>query len=380
MGIDKLVKNLNKEAGKSVIVQGNELPQLPRFSFGSLSLDLESGGGCPTGVVVSLVGEESAGKSVVAQKMVASYQKTFPDQDILWIDAEGAWDPTWAASLGVEVLNPKLFVMRPEYMEQAYNTALLATEENVGLIVIDSLAAMSPKDEAEEDIEKSFVGVAARLNRKLLRKFQSAINDANFEVPSTLVYINHLNERVGGASKPGMPPALVEPGGRALRFFPSVKILLKAGDTYPKQKPGHDEETTPKAREMKFHITKNKTAPPLRKGHFWFYFDTLDTNRQKGCYDKLEEIIRYSLKYNVVTRLNRQTYALPDPSTGELISFRGSGAVAAYIRDNRDAAEWVEAELSRRVTEGLVQSDVPLSVDEEDDTENAANEQVLEQT
>lgn len=366
MGIENLVNKLNKDAGKNVISGATEILDLPRIPFGSLSLDLESGGGVPVGRITSFVGEESTGKSVLALKVVAEFQKKYPDQDILWIDAEGAFDWTWAKALGVDVDDPKLYVMRPEWMEQAYDAALLATEENVGLIIIDSLAAMSPKDEMEESIEKFTVGLAARLHRKMFRKFQSAVNDAGNDVPSTLIYINHLNEKVGGQSRPGMPPALMEPGGRALRFFPSLKVMLKTGDVFPKPKPGHDEDTAPKAKELKFHITKNKTAPPLRRGHVWFYFDTLDSIRPKGSFDRIEEIIRYALKYGVVTRVNKSVYAMPDPDTGEAMTFRGSGAVATKIREDLRVQAWVEKELAQRVREGLLESDTPLSKDDED--------------
>lgn len=352
MAISKLVKELNKAAGKNVIAHGAELMHLPRFSTGSLILDAESGGGIPEGKITSLVGEESSGKSVVALKATAEYQKKYPNKDILWIDAEGSYTPDWARALGVDVDAENFYVMRPEYMEQAYDAAMLATDENCGLVVIDSLASMSPKAEAEEEIEKQFVGVAARLHRKLFRKFQSAVNDPNFDIPTTLLYINHLNEKVGASSPvPGMPPPLIEPGGRALRFFPSLKIQIKAGDKYPKSRNEGDE---PKAQAMKFHITKNKTAPPFRRGHFWFFFDTLDEYRVKGSYDRIEEIVRYGKKYNVIQTRGKAYFDVVDPNTGEVESFHGSNALAEYLRTNEKTRAWVEQEVLQRVQEGLI--------------------------
>lgn len=376
MGIENLVKKFNKDEGKSVITKGNEIQELTRIPTGSLSLDVETGGGLPVGKVISLTGEESTGKSVLALKAAGEYQRKWPEQDVLWIDAEGAWDPVWAKALGVD--RPEdIYVMRPEYMEQAYNMALLAVDENAGLIIIDSLAALSPKDEAEEDIEKMFIGVAARLNRKLFRKFQNAVNDANFKVPSTLIYINHLNEKVGAQTKPGMPPPLVEPGGRALRFFPSIKIEIRSGETFPKPK-SNDESVEPKAKAIKFYVAKNKTAPPYRRGHFWFFFDTLDNFRQKGTYDNLEEIIRYAIKYNIIKQ-RASAYDLIHPETGELETFKGSNAVAQHIRDKKEVQDWVVQAVTERAAKALV-TEPPTPEKKEDELAQQEPEEERKET
>lgn len=372
MGILDFVKELNKEEKKEILIRGNEIPEVRRFSTGSLSLDAECGSnsvgeaGLAIGTIVGLTGEESAGKSVVATKAAAGFQQAFPTNGIVWIDAEGAYDPTWVKTLGLNPDDPNFYVMRPEFSEQAFNAVLKAVDNNVGLIVLDSLGTLSPKDEMEAEMEKVTIGIQARLNRKMLRMFRSTINDSDFELPSTLIYINHLNEKVGGGGPTvGGAVPLVEPGGRALKFFPSIKIRLKKGGHYPKSVSVADEGVEPKAQELKFHIEKNKTAPPFRRGHVWFYFDSLDTYRTKGSYDTLEEAIRYGKKYELIHKSGGYLDLL-DSNTGEAARFHGSNALAEHLRNNSEARESLERQVIKCVRGDMIEHGKPLSEDEGD--------------
>lgn len=342
MGLENLVKQVNKKLGKNIMVKGNEAVEIPRFSWGSLSLDAETGGGIPVGKIIGVIGEFSDGKTAIVLKAVAEFQKKYPNKMVVWIDAEGSWDRNWANTLGVQVDN--VILVRPEYAQQAFDIALLALEDvETGLIVFDSMAAMTPKEEAEDDMEKLQVALQARLNKKFMRKAQTTMLDTTTEVPPTIIYINQLTTNIGGYGNP-----LIEAGGQALKYYPSLKIRLKRGDLYPSSKSIKDEGVEPKAQEIKFFVEKNKTAPPHRRGHLWFYFDTLDEHRPKGCYDNLEEIIRYALKYDIVKQRS-SAFDLPDPQTGELITFKGSAKLATYIRDNTNVKEWITEQVMRLV-------------------------------
>lgn len=337
-------QKVNRKVGKNIIAKGDEILELPRIPTGSLSLDVETGGGIPRGRITSLVGEWSSGKTTVALRIVSEYQRRWPDEDIYWIDAEGVWDPTWAKTFGIDV--PSIYVVRPENAQQAYNIALEAVEEKAGLMVIDSVAALSPKEELENDMDKVTVALMARLNSKFMRKLQTGLSDD--QINTTLIYLNQLRKNVDGYGSPW-----VEPGGEALNFYPSLKIILKKGEYFDGKKEyksitANDEGVEVKAQVIKFYTEKNKTAPPKRRGHFWFYFDTLDKIRHKGTYDRLEEVIRYTKKYDIV-RQRGSIFDLVNPKTGELRSFKGSNELAKYIRDNANTQQWVEEAVMERV-------------------------------
>lgn len=353
-------QKVNKKVGKNIIAKGDEILELPRIPTGSLSLDVETGGGIPRGRITSLVGEWSSGKTAVALRIVSEYQRRWPDEDIYWFDAEGVWDPGWAKTFGIDVT--KIFLVRPEHAQQAYNIALECVEEKAGLLVIDSVAALSPKEELENDMDKVTVALMARLNSKFMRKLQTGLSDET--IHTTLIYLNQLRKNVDGYGSPW-----VEPGGEALNFYPSLKIILKKGELFDGKKvyksvTANDEGVEVKAQVIKFYTEKNKTAPPKRRGHFWFYFDTLDSIRYKGTYDRLEEVIRYTQKYDLVRRRG-SIYDLVNPDTGELRSFKGSSELAEYIRNNSDVQAWVEKAVMEQVRKDMV-GELPQEVATED--------------
>lgn len=347
---DNFIRAVNKKVGKNVIARGDEILQCTRIPFKSLSLTVETGGGAPRGRITSIVGDWSSGKTAEALGLVAEFQKRWDDK-IFWIDAEGAWDPKWARTNGIQV--EKVYVVRPQHAQQAFNIILSAIEESPGcLIVVDSLAALSPKEEVEGSMDDVTVALMARLNSKFLRKLQSSMEEEGSAAPPTLVYINQLRVNVGGYGAPK-----VEPGGEALQYYPSLKIILRKGDLFDGKKvyksvTANDEGVEVKAQQIKFYTDKNKTAPFKRRGHYWFYFDTLDSIRRKGTVDRLEEVIRYTQKYEIVKRRG-SIYDLVNPNTGELRSFKGSAELANYIRDDVNVQKWVEEEVMKRVVEDM---------------------------
>lgn len=350
---ERFRREINNKAKKNIIAKGNEILAIQRIPFGSLSLEAETGGGVPVGRITSLTGEYSSGKTAVALKVLANFQTMYPDKDCYWIDAEGAWDPLWAASLGVDP--DKVFVARPEYGEQAYTIALGAIDDNAGIVFIDSVAALSSRAEMEKGMDDVLVAPMARVNARFMRKMGSAF-EKHGDMPPTLVLLNQLRQNVSGYG-----PPMIEPGGEALNYYPSLKILLKKGDFFDGRKSFKsnstiDEGDEPKAQQIKFFTEKNKTAPPKRRGYVWFYFDNLDRARPRGSFDRLEEVIRYTEKYGVVVRRGK-FYDLINHKTGEVRTFEGSARVASYIRDNDDVKTWVEQSVMDRVLHNMTHAE-----------------------
>lgn len=363
MELKHFVSNVNTKLKKNIIARGDEVLQVPRFDSGSLSLNVELGGGVPEGRVITLAGLESDGKSATALLMLAGCLRKYPHKQALWIDAEGVWDDNWSRTLGIDV--DRVYVVRPEYAEQGYQIAIEGLQsDDLCYLGIDSVTAMVPKAEAEGDMEDVQVALQARLHKKFLRKATSFLLNLEREDMPTIVIINQMTTNIGGYGNPDM-----EGGGKGLRYVPSVKIVLKKGEMFDGKKfykyvGANDEGVEVKAQAIKFYVDKNKTAPPKRRGHFWFYFDHLDSIRTKGSVDRLEEIIRYAQKYDIVTQRS-SAFDIPDPKTGEVLTFKGSAKLAAYIRENKDVQAWIEKEVLEKVNH--LHKDKEVSKDEEEE-------------
>ena len=367
MSIGKLLGQANKKYGTEIMSKGSAVSTLPRIPTGSLSLDVETGGGIPIGRITTFSGHYSDGKTSIVLKIVAEFQKHFPEKEVVWIDAEGAWDSNWARTLGVDP--DSVYLVHPEYSQQAFDIAEQCITADVGLLVIDSIAALVPKEEAEATMEDWQVGLAARINNKFIRRTHSSLNDKrNNAVSPTVILINQLRENVGGYGN-----GETEPGGKGIGFAASVRIKIRRGDLYPKAKSNYDQTVVPKAQQVKFYVEKNKTAPPQTRGHLWFFFDTLDEYRVKGSYDRLEEVIRYAKKYDIVTQ-RASMFDLADPVTGEITSFKGSTALAEHIRDNDDVRLWIEAAVMEKVKEGYDSQEQSLEQPSSRDDEAAGEE------
>lgn len=364
---------VNKKVGHNVIAKGNEILELPRIPTGSLSLDVETGGGIPVGRITGIIGDWSSGKTAVTLKIVGEFQKKWPNKDVYWIDAEGVWDPKWSKVLGVntEAIN----VVRPQHAQQAYDIILGAIEDGAGLIALDSIASLAPKEELEADMETVTVGLMARINSRFMRKMKKwEEKPLEGDIPPTFIYINQMRVNVGGYGSPE-----TETGGKALVYYPSLKIILRKGDLFDGKKiyrsvTANDEGVEVVAQAIKFYTEKNKTAPFKRRGHFWFYFDGLDSFRPKGSYDRLEEIIRLAKKYDIVIQRGSIFDVLVNKDTGELRSFKGSNALAEFIRENDTARQLIEERVMQRVIEDM--TDAPVEREGEEGSDVQEEQQV----
>lgn len=311
---------IEKDFGKGSIMKlgDNEQEKVDVIPTGSIGLNLALGvGGYPRGRIIEIYGPESSGKTTLAIHAIAEAQKLGGMAAI--IDAEHAFDRFYAENLGVDVDN--LLISQPDNGEQALQIAdQLISSAAVDIVVIDSVAALTPKAEIEGDMGDNKVGLQARLMSQALRKLTSTISKTN----TTCIFINQLREKIGVMF--GNPETTT--GGNALKFYSSVRIDIRPGTAI---KDG--EEILGKLTKVK--IVKNKVAPPFRRAEFDIMFG-------EGI-SKIGEIIDLGVENGIITKSGSWF------SYGESRLAQGRDAVKALLRDNPELCEELEAKIMEAI-------------------------------
>ncbi len=315
--LDKLDKTYGKGA---VMKMGDVVHQDENaISSGSLGLDIALGvGGYPRGRVIEIFGPESSGKTTLAIHAIAEAQKN--GGIAAFIDAEHAFDRFYAEKLGVDIDN--LIISQPDYGEQALEIAdNLISSGAIDIIVIDSVAALTPKSEIEGEMGDSKMGLHARLMSQALRKLTATINKTN----CTVIFINQLREKIGVMF--GNPETTT--GGNALKFYASIRLdirrrtQIKDGDNVM-------------GNRTKVKVVKNKVAPPFQTAEF-------DIMYGEGI-SKVGEILDLGVEYGIIKK-SGSWFSYGDTKLGQ-----GRDAVKNIIADNPELAEELEGKIKDKIS------------------------------
>ena len=314
--LDTAIAQIEKNFGKGAVMRLGDKPEMnvEAIPTGSLALDAALGiGGVPKGRIIEIYGPESSGKTTLALHILAQAQKM--GGEVAFVDAEHALDPVYAAALGVDT--DSMLVAQPDTGEQALEiTDALVRSGAVDAVVVDSVAALTPRAEIEGEMGDTFVGLQARLMSQALRKLAGTINKTNCVV----IFINQLRMKIGVMY--GNPETTT--GGNALKFYSSVRLDVRRVESIK-------EGGNVVGNKTRVKVVKNKVAPPFREAFF-------DIMYGEGI-AKWGELVDLAVQLDIVQK-SGSWFSMGDERIGQ-----GKDSVKAYLQNNPEIAERVEAEV-----------------------------------
>ena len=340
------ISQIEKNFGKGTVMRLGDKPEMnvDAIPTGSLALDAALGiGGVPKGRIIEIYGPESSGKTTLALHILAEAQKM--GGEVAFVDAEHALDPVYAAALGVDTDN--MLVSQPDTGEQALEiTDALVRSGAVDAVVVDSVAALVPKQEIEGEMGDTFVGLQARLMSQALRKLAGTIAKTNCVV----IFINQLRMKIGVMY--GNPETTT--GGNAPKFYSSVRLDVRRVESI---KEGGEVV----GNKTRVKVVKNKVAPPFREAYF-------DIMYGEGI-SKWGELVDLAVQMDIVQK-SGSWFSMGDERIGQ-----GKDSVKAFLQANPDMAEQVEAQVRERLIAGAAartparaaERPVAISADDFDD-------------
>ena len=335
--LEMAISQIEKQFGKGAVMKFGDAAnkiKVDVVSTGCLDLDQAIGvGGLPRGRIIEIYGPEASGKTTIALQSVAEVQKI--GGTAAYIDAEHALDPVYAKNLGVDIDN--LLVAQPDTGEQALEIVeALVRSGAVGLIVVDSVAALVPKAEIDGDMGDSHVGLQARLMSQALRKLAGIMN----KTQTTVVFINQLREKVGVMF--GNPETT--PGGRALKFYSSVRLDIRRVENIK-------QDGVVTGNRVKVKVVKNKVAPPFREAEF-------DIIYGEGI-SKVGNILDIAVNLDIIEKAG-SWFSYNNQKIGQ-----GRENAKQFLKDNPEIAEEVERKIRENYDEAFVKSIDLENVDED---------------
>lgn len=315
------IEKIEKDFGKGSIMKLGDRPSVSMecIPTGALSLDIALGiGGVPRGRIIEIYGPESSGKTTLAQHIVAECQKK--GGIAAFIDAEHALDPEYAKNLGVNV--DELLISQPDTGEQALEiTEELVRSAAVDVVVVDSVAALVPKEEIEGAMEDKQMGLQARLMSKALRKLTSIVSKTN----TTVIFINQLRQKIGVMY--GSPETTT--GGNALKYYSSVRLDIRRIETLK-------QDSKEYGNRVKVKVVKNKVAPPFRIAEFDIIFG-------KGI-SKLGCILDMAVEFNIVKKAGAW-FSYNDEKLGQ-----GREKAMDYLESHPEILAEVDAKVREKIS------------------------------